>query len=273
MTTLNIALMQASDAARTPVQAIEELATQMVDAAALGADVLVTPELYLSGYGNPAETVSRAQAPHSTLLLEASAMARHHGVALVLGYPERTDTAIFNSAIAFGPTGELLCNYRKMNLPNDYERSCFQRGLSPLLFDVAGVRCAVLICYDIEFPELTRQVAEMGADLIIVPTALGPRWRIVSDSLIPVRAYENGLFVAYCNFTSQAQQQLFAGLSTICGPDGQPLLRAETQPGLFKAVIDTDDIRRIRSELQFLPDLALMRLANRTGKNQGNTQI
>jgi predicted amidohydrolase len=266
MTKLNISLMQASGESRSPEQAMATLATNIARAAKLGADVLVTPELYLSGYGDATETAEWAQYAGSTLLRQAAGLAAQYGIALVLGYPEKTDDGVFNSAVVFGTCGETLSNYRKINLPNDYERSCFKRGSAPLVFDIVGVRCAVLICYDIEFPEMARLAAELGAELLIVPTALGTKWRIVSDSLIPVRAYENGVFVAYCNFASESQPQQFTGLSTICGPDGRPAIRAETRPGLFTAMIDTDDIGKVRAELTFLLDLALMRAAHPVGE-------
>ena len=174
-------------------------------------------------------------------------------------YPERTEAGVFNSSVVFGPSGATLHNYRKVDLANDYERGCFLRGRALHVFDIGGVSCAVLICYDIEFPEMARRAAEMGAELLIVPTALGQKWRIVSDCLVPVRAYENGIFVAYCNLAAEDEPRRFAGLSTICGPDGKPVLRADDRPGLFTAAIDTDEIGRVRNELNFLPDLALLR--------------
>lgn len=264
MTMLKIALLQAGVEPRTPEQAMDVLGAEMARAAGMGADVLVTPELYLSGYGNTAETLERAQAPGSPLLHKAAALAARHGIALVIGYPERTEAGVFNSVAVFDRSGETLHIYHKLNLPNDYERGCFLRGGAPQVFDIAGVKCAVLICYDIEFPEMSRLAAEMGAELVIVPTALRQKWRIVPDSLIPTRAYENGLFVAYCNFASETHPERFVGLSTICGPDGQPVLRAETSPGLFAATIDTNAIQLARSELSFLPDLAFLRNANAT---------
>jgi predicted amidohydrolase len=74
-----------------------------------------------------------------------------------------------------------------------------------------------------------------------------------------VRAYENGVFVAYCNCAASSLLQEFAGLSTVCGPDGQALVRAGLEPGMFTVTIDTAEIARIRSRLTFLADLKLMR--------------
>jgi predicted amidohydrolase len=266
MTKLNVALMQASSTSCSPEQALTDLGAEMSRAAGLGADVLITPELYLSGYGNLVETAERAQPRASPLLRQAGKLAAQHGLSLVLGYPESTGAGIYNSAVIFDSRGAEVRNYRKINLPNDYERSSFVHGTAAQVFDIAGVRCAVLICYDVEFPELARMTAEMGAELLIVPTALGLKWRIVSDSLIPVRAYENGMFVAYCNFGSDEPVPRFVGLSTICGPDGQVLASAGHAPNLIIATIETDRIREVRSQLNFLPDAARMRAADPIGK-------
>jgi 5-aminopentanamidase len=178
---------------------------------------------------------------------------------LVLGYPEKTETVVYNSAIVFDKAGMKLHNYRKINLPNDYERACFSWGTEVQVFEITGVRAAVLICSDVEFPELARKAAEMGAEVLLVPTALSMKWRIVPDSVIPVRAFENGFFVAYCNFGSDFEAPNFAGLSTICGPDGQVLVRAGHRPELVLTSIDTDKILDARFQLSFLPDVARMR--------------
>lgn len=259
MTSLTLALMQANAQPRSLSETAEALSQSMEHAAQSGADVLITPELFLSGYGYATATAQYAQRQGAEVLQVFAQLAARNGIALVLGYPERLQCGLCNSAIVFGKSGQVICNYRKVNLPNDYERSCFQRGTTPAVFEIAGVMCSVLICYDIEFPEMARSAVQMGAELLLVPTALGLEWRIVADSLVPVRAYENGVFVAYCNFASPSSPTKFAGLSTVCGPDGQALLRAGSAPGLFTVTIDTAEIARIRSRLSFLADLKLMR--------------
>lgn len=258
MTSLTLALMQAKAQPRGLSETVDALSQSMQHAAQLGADVLITPELFLSGYGDPTDTAHYAQRQGAEILQAFAQFAARNRIALVLGYPERVQCGIFNSVIVFDKSGQVICNYRKMNLPNDYERSCFQRGTTPAVFEIAGVTCSVLICYDIEFPEMARSAVKMGAELLLVPTALGLEWRIVADSLVPVRAYENGVFVAYCNFASLSSPAQFAGLSTVCGPDGQALLRAGGEPGLLTVTIDTAEIAQIRSRLSFLADLKLM---------------
>ena len=255
MADLKIALMQASGGPHTIDQNLSALDTAMNDAAAQGAHLLMTPELFLSGYGDQDTTLACAQKSDGPILRRIGKMAAHHRIALVLGYPEISDSMVYNTAVVFDEFGNAIHTYRKINLPNDYERACFNRGTIVEVFEFRGVRCAVLICYDIEFPEMARTAALGNAELLIVPTALSTKWRIVPDCVVPVRAFENGVFVAYCNFAGSTAPADFVGLSAIFQPDGQPITRAGHGPEIIVASIDTGKILDIRSQLHYLEDL------------------
>lgn len=258
MTNLKIALMQASGDPRTVDRALAELDTALGDAASEGAHLLMTPELFLSGYGNRDATLACTQERNSPVLSKISDMAAHHNIALVLGYPEACGSEVFNAAIVFDETGQVIHTYRKINLPSDYERSCFKRGDNVGIFEFRGVRCAVLICYDVEFPEMARSAVLNNAELLIIPTALSNKWRIVPDCVVPARAFENGVFIAYCNFAGRTEPVDFAGLSAVFQPDGQPITRAGHDPAILFASIDTGKILDVRSQLHFLDDLKLI---------------
>jgi predicted amidohydrolase len=62
-----------------------------------------------------------------------------------------------------------------------------------------------------EFPEIARACALQGADLIIVPTALAAEWEVVARAVVPARAFENGLFVAYANHAGEDQGYRYLG--------------------------------------------------------------
>ncbi|UWQ79712.1 hydrolase [Leisingera sp. S132] len=255
MTQLTLALYQAQPALRTAAQALADLDTSLAEAARMGAQLLVTPELFLCGYGSPEAARGMAQQQNSPLLVAAAQLAARHCVGLVLGYPERDGTELYNSAIVFGCDGKLLHNYRKTMMPNDFERGCFACGNGPRVFDFQGIRCAVVICYDVEFPELPRHAALAGVELLIVPTALRADWRVVSDCVIPARAYENGIFVAYCDFAAEGCNPVFAGGSMVCGPDGRRLAVPGPGQELYTATVATDGMARTRSDIAFLKDL------------------
>ena len=113
----------------------------------------------------------------------------------------------------------------------------------------------VLICYDVEFPELVRQEAQAGADLVIVPTALMAPHDRIARQLVPVRAMENQLFLGYANRTGTEHGLDFVGLSSINGPNGETLAAAEAVPELLFADLDPDILRRERSVNSYLEDL------------------
>ena len=261
MPTLTLALFQARPAFRSADEALEDLDTALTRAAAAGADMLVTPELYFCGYGAADAVRAAAQVQGSSSLRAAGELAARYGVGLVLGYPEKDGCAFYNSAAVFDRGGHQISNYRKVALPNDFERTCFTPGTGPEAFDFEGIRCSVLICYDIEFPELARRSALLGTELLLVPTALRVRWRFVSDSIVPSRAYENAMFIGYCDFALDESNPEYSGTSSICAPDGQHLCRAVGPEDLVLATIDTDAIHLRKSDFDFLQDLKRFDLA------------
>jgi len=255
MPLLNLALFQARPAFRSADDALSDLDSAMSRAAAAGAEMLVVPELYFSGYGSADAVRASAQVQGSRSLQAAGRLAARHGVGLVLGYPERSGGVFHNSAAVFDRDGHLVSNYRKIALPNDFERDCFTQGTGPEAFEFEGVRCSVLICYDIEFPELARRAAVLGTELLLVPTALRAKWRFVSDAIVPSRAYENAMFIGYCDFATDESNSPFSGTSSICAPDGQYLCRATGPEELILATIDTAAVHSRKSDFDFLRDL------------------
>lgn len=135
---------------------------------------------------------------------------------------------------------------RKVNLWGPWEQSVFARsqpgGLRAVdlrLQSGASLRLGILICYDVEFPEPSRCLAVQGAELLLVPTALG-LGEVESATpfrIIPSRALENHVFVAYCNLEGPAvcaaEQGVafFCGKSALVGPDGEDIVRAGANVG------------------------------------------
>lgn len=255
MPVFNLALFQSRPAFRSADDALSDLDSAMSRAVAADARMLVTPELYFSGYGSADVVRAAAQVQGSPSLQAAGKIAARHGVGLVLGYPEKSGEVLFNSAAVFDRDGHLISNYRKFALPNDFERDCFTPGIGPDVFEFEGVRCSILICYDIEFPELARRAALLGTELLLVPTALRAKWRFVSDAIVPSRAYENAMFIGYCDFATDESDPQFSGTSSICAPDGQHLSRAMGPEGLVLATIDTNAVHLRKSDFDFLQDL------------------
>jgi predicted amidohydrolase len=96
-----------------------------------------------------------------------------------------------------------------------------------------GWRLGLLICYDVEFPETMRLLALQGADAALVPTANMRAFDEVPQLLVPARACENQMFVAYANACGEEPGLVYGGLSSLVSPRGHVLARAGRDAGLL----------------------------------------
>ena len=147
-----------------------------------------------------------------------------------------------------------MANYRKTHLYGAEEKRLFQPGDSLVLAELEGWKVGILICYDVEFPEAVRTLVMAGAELIAVPTALIEPFDIVSRTLIPARAFENQVYVAYAGMCGREGNLGYCGLSCIVGPDGKDLARAGSDPSLLFAEIDPSAISKGRQTNPYLSD-------------------
>lgn len=229
MTDLKLALVQCASQPGDVLGNLHRLDRFAAQAAAAGAHLLVTPEMFLTGYniGGPAAAVL-AERPDGPRAQAVAAIARQHHIAIVFGHPEHDDDgAVFNAAQCVDAQGRTLGRYRKTHLFGAPDRGMFHPGPGDEpLFDLHGWQLGLLICYDVEFPENTRRLALQGADLIVVPTANMESFDFVAQHLVPTRAYENQLFVAYANFCGSEGDLAYNGLSCVAAPNGAGLVQA-----------------------------------------------
>lgn len=230
------------------------LELQAVAAARAGASLLLCPECWLCGYNIGAAVRSLAQPRDGPAAQRVADIARRHGIVIAYGYAER-DTAhrdvLFNSVQIFDAAGKPLAHYRKTHLFGPDERAAYHSGdalAAP--FAIAGFSVAPMICYDIEFPEMARAAALAGAELLLVPTALAAEYATVRSLLVPARAVENQLFVAYCNHCGEEDGMRFLGGSCLIGPDGTALAAAGQEEALLLATVDR---RRQRAAARLFP--------------------
>jgi predicted amidohydrolase len=186
----------------------------------------------------------------------AAAIARANGVALLYGYPERGDDGrLYNAALLISREGEKLANFRKLHLFGAMENAVFTAGEDACVTaQIDSVKIGILICYDVEFPETVRGLALRDVDLVAVPTALMRPYEFVPRMLIPTRAYENSVCVAYANHCGSEGDLVYPGESCIVGPDGADLARAGDGESLISATLDAAMFVKARAFNTFLGD-------------------
>lgn len=254
---MKIAMMQAAPVAADPEEALRRLAGRAEAASAQRAELLMTPEMYLTGYNIGADRVRRLAQPADGRYAErVAAIAQASGLSVLYGYPEQDeDGRIYNSACLIDRTGTRLANYRKTHLYGDVDRNQFTAGDNRAqVFDLGAWKVALAICYDVEFPELIRSCALDGAELVLVPTANMLPYDAVPARLVPARAQENTLFLAYCNYTGREGEFAYCGLSCACDPEGDDLARAGRGEELLCADLDRDRVAETRREISYLRD-------------------
>jgi len=256
--TFRLAVGQSPAELGPPQARIDWLRDALPDVAAKQTDLLLLPELFATGYNIGDQIRTRAEPADGPIAQAIASLAKDHGVAIHYGFAERDGADIYNTAQCFGPDGERLGGHRKLAIPPGFEADHFASGSGCALFSYRGLRIATLICYDAEFPETTRHVASLGAELILVPTALGDQWGWVSQTMIPTRAYENGVFLAYANSAGTENGMRFLGQSFVAAPDGHELARAGTSPGLIYVAIDRERVAAAQRRLPYLKDLKML---------------
>ncbi len=209
--------------------------------AGAAADLLVLPELALSGYQfrDRAELEALAVAPGGTEWERLAALAVARGCVLVAGVAERAGGAVYNATWWWAPDGT-HGTYRKVHL-FAREKAIFDPGdLGFPVWPIGGLRLGVLICFDWIFPEAARTLALRGADVIAHPSNLVlPH----AQRAMPVRCLENRVFAVTANRCGAeartGEELVFTGRSQISGPDGE-ILASSGATGDEVRVVEVD---------------------------------
>ncbi|WP_328316413.1 carbon-nitrogen hydrolase family protein [Streptomyces sp. NBC_00388] len=255
MPPLRTALLQSSGRPGDVAENLAVLEEAAGRAAASGAGLLACPELFLTGYAIGDDLPRLAEPADGPGAQAVAEIAVRHGIAVLYGYPEQHGGVLYNAAQLIGADGTSLANYRKTHLFGCFEQKWFTPGDTPVVqAGLGGLRIGIMICYDVEFPENVRAHALAGTDLLLVPTAQMHPFQFVAESLVPVRAFENQLYIAYVNRTGAEGDFEFVGLSCLAGPDGTVRARAGRGTELVTADADPALLRGSRELNPYLRD-------------------
>ena len=184
-----------------PAVNLTRVQSALREAADQGADLAVFPEATQLRFGSD---LAAAAEPVSTGVFTAglASAAKETGVALVAGvFEPAPDGRVYNTAVAYDGTGELVTSYRKLHLFDAFgqrESDNVAPGSDIVTCDLGGMPAGLQICYDIRFPEVSRALTLAGARLLVVPAAWASglfkeeHW----VTLVRARAIENTVWVA-----------------------------------------------------------------------------
>lgn len=210
---------------------LSKMREQTLNAKEAGANIIIFPELFLSGYLLKADDMkAAAQEKDGAAFKELAALAVETGVAILYGYSEKvttdSDSIYYNSAQLINKEGQSILNHRKIHLWIDdagWEKVFTPAEKFSEVVECCGFKIGVLICFDVEFPESVRTLVLRGANLILTPTAVSENWtKELVGYIIPARAYENRVSIAYVNNAGHD----FDGRSVCCDERGDAIVAA-----------------------------------------------
>ncbi|BAH52029.1 carbon-nitrogen hydrolase family protein [Rhodococcus opacus] len=211
-------------------------------------ELVVVPELMLAAEAPllqaRADWMDRVALPLDGPHLDRiCALAEETGLWLVPGsLYERDDDRIYNTAIAVSPLGEVVARYRKVFPWQPYEQTA--PGSEFVVFDIPGTgRIGLAICYDGSFPETARQLAWLGAEVIIQPTLTTTRDREMELVCSRANAWTNQVYVVNVNGADPAG----VGASVVVDPEGVIRQQAGSGEEVLVDTLDLDAVTRVRS--------------------------
>jgi predicted amidohydrolase len=223
----------------------------MERAAADGAQLVIFPELALSGYACGDAFFDLAEPVPGPSTEHIAATAKRLGLHVIWGMPERgLPGVLYNSAVLVGPEGH-IGTWRKHTLPGHAtdeggagafpDRRFFRAGSQSPVFETPIGWIGMLVCYDVFFPELPRLLTLKGADLLVGISGSPAFERPIFEPLVQARAMENTIPFAYCNLAGAEGEVAYWGGSRIVGP-GDPATRVPGAPVIAQAAYDVPDL-------------------------------
>jgi len=258
---VNIALSQISCKIGDKKHNLNKMKEQIKQAKKNGANLIIFPELALTGYTLKDlvyESAEPIPGPSTNLLTE---VAKKENIHIVFGMVEQSTKAsavLYNTAVLLSPRG-FVGKYQKMYLPTHSvfeEKRYFRQGSGSPIFETDIGKLGLIICYDVFFPETVRLLRLKGAQLILCVSASPAVRRKFFEVLTVARAIENTVFLAYVNLVGIEDGLQFWGGSRLISPSGSIISQAKyDDEDLVTGKIDYTDLKRTETFVPTLRDL------------------
>lgn len=249
-----VSLVQAESAANVAGDNLSVIETAAEKAA---GDLLIFPELFLSGYTTDLEIKSRAERNLERWRSELLRIAEEHGKWIMTGAPYPGDDGLKNIIWVIPPEGKDI-RYEKIHLAHFgifREADVFTPGREPMILDINGFRFGLSICYDLFFPEMYRYYALRGADVLICASASPLSSQEHFERVLPARAVENTCYMLFVNNVGVQGDFHFFGGSRAISPYGNEIVNCgDSRYNIIEIKLLRDELERAREERPTLRD-------------------
>lgn len=211
-----------------------------------GADLIVTPELAVTGYDIALLAKSGpdlAEPTDGPAVIRAQELAAETGATIVLGLLERDGDALYDSAAIVPPNGMPPVVYRKTH-PYPQETGFLRPGDTLLTADIGGARIGPLICFEHAFPDIATALALADAQVLVIPSAVPLGFEYLLELRTRARAQDNQIFAIGCNMAGGS----FCGRSIVADPRGDVLAQMGGGPDGLRCRLDLSAIARERRQ-------------------------
>ncbi|WP_028390149.1 carbon-nitrogen family hydrolase [Bacillus cihuensis] len=252
---MKIACVQMDIAFGEPDQNYTAIEKYIEEAAKAQADVIVFPEMWNTGYAlDQLDRLADREGSITRKLL--SQLAKKHQVNIVGGsVATKRGDKYFNTMYIVDRTGKIVAAYDKAHLFKLMDEHVYlNEGQSMNVFEMNGITCGGVICYDLRFPEWIRTHALNGAKIMFIP-AQWPKQRIDHwQLLLQARAIENQCFIVAVNRVGNDPNNEFNGHSMVIAPWGELLISNQTEEGILYADLELEEVDQVRKTIPVFKD-------------------
>lgn len=218
--------------------------------------LIVAPEMFETGFSMNLPVTAQNESRDGEALLRE--LAHTYQSAIIAGVASPIEAGLSkNEAVAFGPDGQELGRYQKMQpFTLSGEERHFPAGGRHCIFEWQGIKVAPFVCYDLRFPEVFRPAVQDGAELLVViacwPARRSEHW----VRLLQARAIENLAVVVGVNRSGEEPNLTFDGRSAAFDHMGNELFQASAKEQVVVVEVDIDAARQWRDSFPALRDIA-----------------